>query len=55
MPLSRISLRKGRTPDYLQALSDSLHRALVEAFDVPRDERWFSDGVATVPRPEQRP
>ncbi|MGV7210858.1 tautomerase family protein [Oxalobacteraceae bacterium A2-2] len=40
MPLSRISLRKGHTADYLQALSDNLHRALVEAFDVPRDDRF---------------
>jgi hypothetical protein len=35
MPFARISLRKGKSRAYLRALSDSLHRALVEAFDVP--------------------
>lgn len=40
MPISRISLVKGKSPDYLLALSDSLHRALVEAFEVPPDDRF---------------
>jgi phenylpyruvate tautomerase PptA (4-oxalocrotonate tautomerase family) len=40
MPLTRISLAKGKSPDYLRALSDGLHRALVEAFDVPPDDRF---------------
>jgi len=40
MPFSRISLHKGRPPDYLQALSNSLHRALVEAFEVPATDRF---------------
>ena len=35
MPYARISLLKGKTPAYLRAISDSLHRALVETFDVP--------------------
>lgn len=35
MPFSRITLLKGKTPDYLRALSASLHQALVECFEVP--------------------
>ena len=40
MPFTRISLIKGKSPEYLQALSDSLHQALVEAFDVPPTDRF---------------
>ena len=40
MPFTRISLLRGKSPEYLSALSDSLHRALVEAFDVPPDDRF---------------
>ena len=40
MPFVRISLRKGKSRAYLRALSDSLHRALVEAFDVPPADRF---------------
>jgi hypothetical protein len=35
MPFSRITLLKGKTPDYLRALSESLHQALVDCFEVP--------------------
>ena len=40
MPYARISLLKGKSPAYLQALSDNLHRALVETFGVPADDRF---------------
>ena len=40
MPFSRISLLKGKSPEYLGALSDSLHRAMVEAFNVPEKDRF---------------
>lgn len=40
MPLTRISLARGKSPEYLRALSDGLHQALVEAFDVPPDDRF---------------
>ena len=39
MPFARISLRKGKSAEYLRALSDSLHQALVEAFEVPEADR----------------
>lgn len=40
MPFTRISLLRGKSPGYLQALSDSLHQALVESFEVPPDDRF---------------
>ena len=40
MPFARISLMKGKSPEYLRALSNSVHRALVEAFEVPPDDRF---------------
>ena len=40
MPLTRISLAKGKSPEHLRGLSDGLHQALVEAFDVPPDDRF---------------
>jgi len=40
MPFTRISLLKGKSPEYLRALSDSLHQTLVESFEVPPDDRF---------------
>lgn len=40
MPFARISLLKGKSPEYRKAISDSLHQALVEEFDVPPDDRF---------------
>lgn len=40
MPFARISLLQGRSPAYLAALSDNVHRALVETFDVPAQDRF---------------
>ena len=40
MPIARISLLKGKSAEYLHALSDSLHQALVDAFEVPPDDRF---------------
>jgi len=40
MPFVRISLRKGKSPDYLTALSDNIQRALVDTFDVPENDRF---------------
>jgi hypothetical protein len=40
MPFTRISLLPGKPPADLEALPDSLHRALVEAFEVPPDDRF---------------
>jgi 4-oxalocrotonate tautomerase len=40
MPLVRISLREGTTPEYRRAIVDGVHRAMVEALAVPRDDRF---------------
>ncbi|EJC81238.1 uncharacterized protein, 4-oxalocrotonate tautomerase [Rhizobium leguminosarum bv. trifolii WSM2297] len=40
MPFVRISLRKGKSPEYLTALADTIQRALVETFDVPENDRF---------------
>ncbi len=40
MPYARISLAKGKSPEYLRTLSDNLHRALVETFEVPEKDRF---------------
>ncbi|NLR99660.1 tautomerase family protein [Rhizobium sp. P38BS-XIX] len=40
MPFTRITLLHGKSPEYLKALSDNFHRALVETFDVPPTDRF---------------
>ena len=40
MPFVRISLRKGKSADYLAALADGIQCALVETFDVPANDRF---------------
>ncbi len=40
MPFTRISLHRGKSPEYLKAVSDSFHRAMVETFDVPAKDRF---------------
>ncbi|NLS15168.1 tautomerase family protein [Rhizobium sp. P40RR-XXII] len=40
MPFTRITLQRGKSPEYLKALSDNFHRAMVEAFDVPPTDRF---------------
>jgi phenylpyruvate tautomerase PptA (4-oxalocrotonate tautomerase family) len=42
MPFTRISLLRGKSPEYLKALSDNFHRAMIETFDVPPDDRFQS-------------
>lgn len=40
MPFARISLHRGKSPEYLERLSQSLHEALVERFEVPATDRF---------------
>jgi 4-oxalocrotonate tautomerase len=40
MPLVRISLLRGKRPAYRRSLGDAIHRALVEAVDVPAKDRF---------------
>jgi 4-oxalocrotonate tautomerase len=40
MPLVRISLREGKSEEYRKALGDGVHRALVEALEIPAQDRF---------------
>lgn len=40
MPLVNITLRQGTTPEYRKALADGIHRALVDALEIPEDDRF---------------
>ncbi|MGN6665888.1 MAG: tautomerase family protein [Trinickia sp.] len=41
MPLARISVTAGRSAAHKQSLADGVLRALVETFDVPKDDRFM--------------
>lgn len=40
MPLVRIALRKGTSPQYRRALGDSIHRAMVETIKIPEKDKF---------------
>src|SRR4051794_6080039 len=40
MPLVRVALRKGTTPEFRRALSDSIHRAMVETIKIPEQDKF---------------
>lgn len=40
MPLVRIDLREGTSPDYRKALGDGVQRAMIEALALPPDDRF---------------
>jgi 4-oxalocrotonate tautomerase len=40
MPLVRVSLRQGKSADYKQAIGDGIYQAMLEAFDVPKEDRF---------------
>jgi phenylpyruvate tautomerase PptA (4-oxalocrotonate tautomerase family) len=40
MPLVRIDLLQGTTAAYRQALSDGVHQAMIEALQIPSDDRF---------------
>jgi 4-oxalocrotonate tautomerase family enzyme len=40
MPLVRISLRQGKTAGYRDKIGDGVHRAMVEAINVPAQDRF---------------
>jgi phenylpyruvate tautomerase PptA (4-oxalocrotonate tautomerase family) len=40
MPLVRIALRRGTTPEFRRALSDGVHRAMVETINVPPQDKF---------------
>src|SRR5262249_6648342 len=40
MPLVRVSLREGQSPSYLSAIGESIHQAMIETINVPKDDRF---------------
>jgi 4-oxalocrotonate tautomerase len=40
MPLVRISLREGTTPEYRKAIADGVHQAMIDAIAVPAKDRF---------------
>jgi 4-oxalocrotonate tautomerase len=42
MPLSRVSLRRGKPVDYRKAILDGLYQAMRETFDVPEGDRFMT-------------
>jgi len=40
MPLVRIALRKGKSPEFRRSVGDSVHRAMVETIKVPEQDKF---------------
>jgi phenylpyruvate tautomerase PptA (4-oxalocrotonate tautomerase family) len=40
MPIVRIDLLEGKTPEYRKQLGDIVYRAMIEALGVPKDDRF---------------
>lgn len=41
MPLTRVSLRRGKSPAHRRAILDSLYLAMRETYDVPENDRFM--------------
>lgn len=41
MPLTRVSLRKGKSPAYKRAILDQVYAAMRDAFNVPEEDRFM--------------
>jgi 4-oxalocrotonate tautomerase len=42
MPLTRVSMLKGKPADYRRAILDSLYQAMREIFEIPEDDRFMT-------------
>ena len=42
MPMTRISLKKGKSPVYHRALMEQVYSAMRETFNVPEDDRFMT-------------
>ena len=40
MPLTTISLRIGTSPEYRRAIADGIHQAMIDALEIPLDDRF---------------
>ena len=47
MPLVRIDVLPGRTPDQVRSIADGVHRALIEAIGIPEADRFQVISQAT--------
>lgn len=41
MPLTRVSLRKGKSPEYIRAILDGIYEATRATFSVPENDRFM--------------
>lgn len=41
MPLVRVALRRGKSPQHIAAIRNSIYRAMTEAFNVPPNDRFI--------------
>jgi 4-oxalocrotonate tautomerase len=41
MPLTRVFMLKGKSPEYRRAILDSLYQAMREIFEIPEDDRFM--------------
>ncbi len=42
MPLTRISMKRGKSADYQRKVMDQVYQALCETFEVPEDDRFMT-------------
>jgi phenylpyruvate tautomerase PptA (4-oxalocrotonate tautomerase family) len=55
MPMTKIYLKKGSTPEHRRAISDSIHASLVEVLGIPDDDKYHvfheldADNLITAP------
>jgi phenylpyruvate tautomerase PptA (4-oxalocrotonate tautomerase family) len=40
MPLIQIHLAKGKSPKYIRAVTDGIHKALIKAWKIPENDRF---------------
>jgi len=41
MPLVRVSLRRGKSKEHIAAIRNSIYRAMIESFNVPKNDRFI--------------
>jgi phenylpyruvate tautomerase PptA (4-oxalocrotonate tautomerase family) len=55
MPMIKVYLRVGTTPEHRRAISDAVHRSLIQVLGIPEDDRYHifheleNDNLFTVP------
>jgi phenylpyruvate tautomerase PptA (4-oxalocrotonate tautomerase family) len=42
MPLTRVSLMRGKPAGYRQSVLDGIYRAMIEVFEVPKEDRFMT-------------